>query len=199
MMAERIIIFVEGETEEVLFPKIIDVYKNSNPECKKYKCDIINIKGIGNYKNVAKRKLKNKQEDAIRNNDTIKNVICCYDNDVFEFSQNPPIDWKKVKPELETIIGEGKIKLINIKNDIEDWLLTDIDGLCKYLNTRKKPKKLTGGSGYQKINNWFKTFGKVYFKGYDSEKIIKHLNIDLICKKHSKELKPIRIALGIKD
>ena len=26
-MAERIIIFVEGETEEVLFPRIIDVYK----------------------------------------------------------------------------------------------------------------------------------------------------------------------------
>ena len=63
----------------------------------------------------------------------------------------------------------------------------------------KKPKKLTGGSGYHKINNWFKTFGKVYSKGYDSEKIVKHLNIDLISKKHSKELKPIRIALGIKD
>ena len=64
MMAERIIIFVEGETEEVLFPKIIDVYKNENPECKKYKCDIINIKGIGNYKNTAKRKLKTSKQQT---------------------------------------------------------------------------------------------------------------------------------------
>ena len=136
-MAERIIIFVEGETEEVLFPRIINYYKCLHPECKNYKCDVININGIGNYKKTALRKLKNKYDETIRNNDTIKAVICCYDNDVFEFSQNPPINWNEVKPNLENIVGGNKVKLIKIKEDIEDWLLTDIDGLCKYLRTKK--------------------------------------------------------------
>lgn len=197
-MANKIIIFVEGDTEEVLFPKIIDVYKKKRPECKSTKCDIINIKGIGNYKAKAIRQLKNKRDEASKKNDIITSVICCYDNDVFEFSINPPINWGIVKNELEKILEKPKVKLISIKEDIEDWLLADIDGLCKYLKA-KRPEKLIGKTGFIKISKWFKTHNKIYSKGYDCERIIKHLNIELITQTYDKELKPIRAALGIKD
>lgn len=80
----------------------------------------------------------------------------------------------------------------------EDWLLSDLSGLCRYLKIKDIPKKLTGKDAYMKISNLFEKKGKVYSKGYDAENIVQNINIDIILDKQKEALKPLR-DLFIKD
>ena len=196
-MANRVLLFVEGATDKVLFLKILELYKVSYPKCKKVKCVVKSLDSVTNYSSKAKRILRNEVQTLQGTRDEIKMVLCSYDTDVLEFGYNPPIDWGILKPDLENIVGENRVEQIPVEKSIEDWLLTDIDGICKYLKIKNKPRKLQGKSGFEKMKNWFKLRGKVYSKGYDSENIVKHLNIAQIEKEHNKVLKPLRVALGI--
>ena len=196
-MKTHILLYVEGDTEEVLFPAIIKYYKQTFA-CDNVEFHIENLKGVGKYSSrKAKGILLQLMQKIKKNGDTLKVVLCSYDTDVFEFNSNPPINWGKLKKEFEDITGKKNIALIPIKSSIEDWLLSDIDGLCKYLRIKKKPKRLSGNNGFDKISHWFKQHGKVYYKGYDSKVIIKHIDIAKITSMHSAELEPIRKALGI--
>lgn len=195
-MKKHILLYVEGDTEDVLFPAIIKYYRQTF-ECADVVFHIENIQGIGNYKSRAKGKLKKLSQDIKKKNEILKVVLCSYDTDVFEFASNPPINWVGLKKDFENITGKKNVTLIPIKHSIEDWLLSDIDGLCKYLRTKKKPRRLPGKNGYEKITHWFRQHNKVYYKGYDSKEIMKHIDIAKITAKYSIELTPIRKALGI--
>ena len=195
-MKTHILLYVEGDTEDVLFPAIIKYYKQTF-SCADIEVHIENLKGIGKYSGKAKGILRQLMNKIKKDGDTLKVVLCSYDTDAFEFKSNPPIDWKKLKKEFENITGKKNITLIPIKSSIEDWLLSDIDGLCKYLRIKKKPQRLSGNNGFDKISHWFKQHGKVYYKGYDSKVIINHIDIEKITTTHSAELEPIRKALGI--
>ena len=197
-MKKHVLLYVEGETEEVLFPMIIQYYRN-NFECTNVTFHIENIKGIGNYKGKAKGKLKKLYKEIQEKKEELMVVLCSYDTDVFEFKPNPPIDWKELKSEFEAITEKSNVHLMPVKYSIEDWLLADIDGLCKYLHIKKHPRNLTGANGFEKISHWFKQYHKVYSKGYDCKNIIKHIDISKITSIYHKDLKHIRMALGIKD
>lgn len=200
-MAEHVVLFVEGDTDEVVFTKIVDYYKSHYPECKPTKCIIDNLKSVNNYPKKAKNRLRNRYlPDIKKGNDNLKCVLCSYDTDIFEFSPNPSVDWPKLQKEMNQIVGsDGSIvKLLPVKSSIEDWLLVDIEGLCKYLRLTPIPKRLKGSNGFEKLQSLFKRKDKFYTKGYDSKNIVKHINIDLIIKKYVNELKPLREALGIK-
>ena len=44
-MAQRVIIFVEGDTDEVFFKELLEYYKSINP-AELVPCDICNLKGV---------------------------------------------------------------------------------------------------------------------------------------------------------
>lgn len=199
-MADRVILFVEGDTDEVVFDKIVNYYKRDYPKCKAIKCKIDNLKGVNKYPTKAKNKLLNNYLPDIRKSkDNLKCVICSYDTDIFEFSPNPSIDWPKLQNDMNQIVGDygSVVQLLPVKLSIEDWLLADIEGLCKYLRLKSIPKRIKGSNGFEKLQSLFKKKDKLYTKGYDSENIIKHINIELIIKKYVNELKPLREALGV--
>lgn len=195
-MKTHILLFIEGETEDVLFPAIIQYYRN-NYKCQDVEIHCKNLRGIGNYKGKAKGILQDTLNKVKKSGGVLKVVICSYDSDVFDYNHNPPIDWTSLKKELENITRSKNIVLMPSIHSIEDWLLSDIDGLCNYLKT-KRPRSLPGKNGHEKIKHLFKLHNKVYYKGYDSENIIARLDVAKIIKAHKEELKPICEALGIK-
>lgn len=92
-MAEHIILFVEGDTDEVLFKKIIARYKELANYESNIICHIDNLKGVSKYTSKAKGRLRNYYLKHIRKNKgSLKFVFCSYDTDVFEFQANPPIN-----------------------------------------------------------------------------------------------------------
>lgn len=67
-MAEHIILFVEGDTDEVLFKKIIARYKELANYESNIICHIDNLKGVSKYTSKAKGRLRNYYLKHIRKN-----------------------------------------------------------------------------------------------------------------------------------
>lgn len=191
------ILFVEGATDEVLFKEIIRYYKNKYKVERK--CYVKSFNGVSNYRKVAGCLNLDYLPRVKKEDYSLSYVLCSYDTDIFEFSCNPPIDWNRIKKEIKVVVGEKTIvKLIPVKSSIEDWLLSDLNGLGKFLSIKKLSKKsLRGRTGFDKIQDLFKSHGRVYFKGYESKNIVKILDIEMIVNEHDKDLKPLKEALGI--
>lgn len=94
-----IILFVEGYTEIDFYKALVADIRTLHD--KEFCCNIEykNMKGVGNYKNDALRKLgevkrKYPESDIY--------AFLCYDTDVFHLSKKPPVDMKKVRKQLIT-------------------------------------------------------------------------------------------------
>ena len=78
-MAEHIILFVEGDTDEVLFKKIIARYKELANYESNIICHIDNLKGVSKYTSKAKGRLRNYYLKHIRKNKgSLKFVFCSF-------------------------------------------------------------------------------------------------------------------------
>lgn len=190
-----VILFVEGETEKEFYDTLIHFYKGRS---KKPITDskVYNIKGIGRFESKVTSKLK---YEIIPRHPKIKlKVVCCYDSDVFDLAQKPPVNWKLVNKKVNELGVNEFVEIVAIKM-IEDWFLKDIKGLCKYLNI-PVPKKLEGKNGYEKMKRLFKKGAKpkVYQKGSNSHKFVPNLNISAIRESVKEELKMLEDALGVK-
>ncbi|EIL83121.1 hypothetical protein ABEX00_12605 [Bacillus safensis] len=185
MSKQGLLIFVEGETDFHFINKMNCYLINKNTN--KQQVDLIKIKnldGIGNYKKKASRLLRNLQKKENIN----FRVICFYDSDVFELSKKPPLDWNYVFKELNS---ENPISIdkVAVKKMIEDWLLLDKKGLCKYLKLdEKKSRNLNGKDGNEKMKSLFKKSNKIYQKGAYCERFLEDLDFNLIYKNISKEI-----------
>ncbi len=195
-MKEHVIIFVEGETEKVFYEHLIRYYKE-NSTTALLSVQVHNIKGFGNFKNKMISKLKNNIiPNLAKQQDRIKSVCCCYDTDVFDYAAIPPINWKEIKKEVQNLkIGE----FVEVKANkmLEDWFLSDIEGLCKFLKLRKIPS-LSGKDGNTKMKNLFKMDNKIYKKGTYCYKFIDNLDIPQIRNLHSTELIKLETAIAFK-
>jgi hypothetical protein len=195
-MNKGIVIFIEGDTEEEFFKKLLECIRSLCEEKRFSTSRIVirNLKGIGNYKNRVYRVFT--KEILPRNPGISFNVFLCYDTDVFEFSQKPPVNWKDVEKVLK---DNGAEKVIHIKanKSIEDWFLKDLYGLCKYL---KLPLStgLNGSNSVKKMENLFKKGNKVYIKGGKAHGFIEALDIKKIMKEICCEIKPLCKDLGVK-
>ncbi len=187
-----VIFFVEGETEKEFYEALIKFYRD-NSKGKIGECKVYNIKGISRFENKVTSKLKFEILPKHFHKRII--VICCYDSDVFDLAQKPPINWKIVKNKAKDLGAFDFIEVKAIKM-IEDWFLKDIKGLCKYLNI-ENGVKLEGKNGYEKIKTLFKKGNKIYQKGNGVHKFIQYLNIHIIRNELKKELLPIEKALGV--
>ena len=187
-----IILFVEGYTEVDFYKALIADIRTLRGE--EFCCNIEykNMKGVGNYKNDALRRL----EDVKRKYpESDVYAFLCYDTDAFLFSKKPPVDMKEVRKQL-LANGAKKVDLIGAEKSIEDWFLYDFDGVKKYLRLSERTRK-ENGTGQEVIKKLFKKANKVYVKGDKLDGFIEKLNIPLIRVQVCSNLKPLCKCLGL--
>ncbi|MFH0734904.1 MAG: hypothetical protein V1773_10790 [bacterium] len=91
---------------------------------------------------------------------------------------NRPLIGKAVEDRLYSL---NALKVYHIKAEkmIEDWLLYDIEGICTNIKI-KRPSKIKGKNGLEKIQYLFKKGNRIYQKGYNSNNLINSLDIQKI-------------------
>lgn len=195
-MKQGVVVFIEGETELELYQKLIRHLHGctTNGRFKIDTLEIRNLKGIGNYKNRARRVFL--KEICVKHPNTAFTIVLCYDTDVFEFASKPPINWSEVEKDLIQI-GAKKVVHVKAKRSIEDWLLLDTQGIVKYLKLTNAVT-ICNGNGLKTIQSLFKKAGKVYVKGSSVKGFVDALNVSIIMASVCTELKGMCRALGIK-
>lgn len=194
-MSKCLVLFVEGETEVEFYKRVVVNARNHHPKGRfdtniEYKC----IKGIGGFKNEVVRKfvkeIKPKYED-----ECVFTVALCRDTDVFEFSPKPPARWEEVE---KALIENGVAQVIHVeaRHCIEDWFLYDVDSIISFLRLKKKTK-VSGKSGYEKLQRLYKQANKVYYKGIKSNGMIEHLDMEKITDAVKNQLNPLYKILGV--
>ena len=142
----HVLIFVEGDTDEVFFKNLIDYYASvSTSPLLPY--DVCNLKGVTRYSSKLLAKLRNEYLPTARTNGyVIKTVCCSYDTDVFEVKQPQIVKWDAIGKSVKRMGIEEFIR-IGVKSSIEDWILDDLSGICFYLHLKRAPAALKGING----------------------------------------------------
>ncbi len=194
-MNKCLVLFVEGETEMEFYKHIVANARKLHPQGMfdtriEYRC----IKGIGGFKNDVIRKFVKDIKPKYQS-DCVFTVVLCRDTDVFEFSPKPPVRWKEVETAL---LENGAAKVIHVeaRHCIEDWFLYDADNIISFLRLNKKTK-VSGKSGYEKLQCLYKQANKVYYKGIKSNGMIERLDIEKIADAAKDQLYPLYQALGV--
>lgn len=193
----HVVIFVEGETDEVFFNRLLSYY-NKTSITPLFSYEIQNLRGVSRY---ASSKFVGKLEAEIipkchRKGMKVYGVCCSYDTDVFDTDESPIINWQRLKKSILRL-GVEEFCRIEVEYAIEDWLLDDIEGLCRYLKMKNGPKSMKGVTGYAKILNLFKQSGKVYVKGISVESFIDLLDIRKIRNKRKSALSELERILNV--
>lgn len=187
---------MEGETDEVFFKALIDYYKtvSTTELCP---CRIYNLRGVTRYSSKLLAKLKNEfLPDAKEKDYKIQTVCCSYDTDVFEERNPLLVDWNALKKAVKRMGIEEFIQL-GIKSSIEDWLLCDQEGICRFLRLKDIPKSLKGKNGNEKMNNLYARAKKVYQKGCQTKDLVAALDMRIIRDKNKDVLTPLENALNV--
>lgn len=122
---------------------------------------------------------------------TLWKVFLCYDTDAYKYEISPyhEGDWKALRDKI------GNVKEIidfAAAADIEDVLLIDFEGVCRYIGTEKVDYSiLSGRKGSAKMKKLFRTYGKAYHKGERAEELIKSLDLQKIIDSNILPLKRI--------
>lgn len=192
----QVVLFVEGETDEVFFKALIDYYKTvSTTELHPWR--ICNLRGVTRYSSKLLAKLRNEfLPDAKNKAYKIQTVCCSYDTDVFEVRNPLMVDWNALKKAVKRL-GVDELIQLGIKSSIEDWLLCDQEGICRFLKLKDFPKSLNGNSGNEKLNDLFGRAKKVYQKGYQTKGLVAALNMGVIRNKNMNVLEPLEKALNV--
>ncbi len=100
------------------------------------------MKGVSRY---ASSKLVGKLDSEIilkskRKGMKVYGVCCSYDTDVFEEDESLIIDWKELRKSIMRL-GIEEFCTVEVKSAIEDWLLDDLEGLCKFLKQKEVPNE----------------------------------------------------------
>lgn len=108
------------------------------------------------------------------------NVYLCYDTDgseqdISKFFQD---DWKLLRDDLKKAKAREIVDLA-AQADIEDIMLVDLLGVCKFLNTTP-PAKLTGRKGKAKMKALYRSCGRTYHEGERSADMVEKLDFEKI-------------------
>ena len=194
--SKQIIIFVEGDTDEVFFKALLYYYKSSS-QAPLTPCEVINLKGVTRYTSKLLAKLRNEiLPEAKRKNTCIQTICCTYDTDVFEVRNPLIVNWDSIRSKIRRMGVESFIK-IGVSSSIEDWILDDVDGICSYLKLKQIPKSLKGTNGNAKLCDLYSKARRIYSKGYSAREMISSLNFSLIRDKRQPSLQELEKALGI--
>ena len=195
-MNKCVALFVEGETEVEFYKKVVEIARGASPEKRFDTCiELKNVKGVGNFKKDVLRQFK-KGIQPNYSDDCEFTIVLCSDTDVFEFAQNPPVDWNELSKDLRDA-GACPIIHIEARHSIEDWFLYDSEGIINFLHLPKRTKVPSDGNGYYKLRKIYSMANNMYFKGMKSNGMIGKLNIAKILSNVKKEIKPLFDALGV--
>ena len=196
MNPSHVLIFVEGDTDEVFFNALIDYYTSASSG-KLLPYDVCNLKGVTRYSSKLLAKLKNEYlPTALNDGYKIKTVCCSYDTDVFEVKQPQIVKWNDICKSVKRL-GIDDFICIGVKSSIEDWILDDLQGICSFLRLKQVPSSLKGMNGYQRMLDLYKRARRTYKKGYETNELIKALDMSAIRNKRKDVLAPLEEALGI--
>lgn len=205
LVINYIVIFVEGDAEELIFDKLIKYYQNTKTiKCLKIKID--NTQGFpsenkmsGNlWKIIQNEKAKNKGKNIVVD---FKALFCEYDTDVFEKQTQKVPNWNIIEKNLKNVYNIKKFCHVKAKTSIEDWMLDDVSGLLNALGLPENTN-ITGVDGQEKIKNIFKKRNIYYSrkKGFDKIKpYIEKLDIEKIRNARATELKELEKVLEINN
>lgn len=108
------------------------------------------------------------------------NVYLCYDTDShdYDISKFYRDDWKLLREELKKSKAK-KIVDLAARADIEDVMLIDLLGICRYLGIAP-PEKLAGRKGKAKMKALYRSCGKTYHEGEKSADMVEKINYEKI-------------------
>ena len=196
MNPSHVVIFVEGDTDEVFFKALIDYYASVSSN-KLLPYDVCNLKGVTRYSSKLLAKLKNEYLPTAKSGSyKIKTVCCSYDTDVFEVKQPQIVKWDAIGKSVKRM-GIDEFIRIGVKSSIEDWILEDVHGVCNFLRLKQVPSSLKGMNGYQKLLDLYNRARKTYKKGYETKELINALDMSAIRNKRIDVLAPLEEALGV--
>ena len=196
MNPSHVLIFVEGETDEVFFKALIDYYASVSRK-KLLPYEVCNLKGVTRYSSKLLAKLKNEYLPTAKlGSYKIKTVCCSYDTDVFEVKQPQIVKWDDIGKSVKRM-GIDEFIRVGVKSSIEDWILNDIHGICNFLRLKQVPSSLKGINGYQKLLDLYNKARKTYKKGYETKELINALDMSAIRNKRQDVLAPLEEALGV--
>ena len=192
----HVLIFVEGDTDELFFKALIDYYASVSSN-KLLPYDVCNLKGVTRYSSKLLAKLKNEYlPSAKAGGYKIKTVCCSYDTDVFEVKQPQIVKWDAIGKSVKRM-GIDEFIRVGVKSSIEDWILDDMHGICNFLRLKQVPSSLKGINGYQKLLDLYNKARKTYKKGYETKELINALDMSAIRYKRQNVLAPLEEALGV--
>ena len=196
MNPSHVLIFVEGDTDEVFFKALIDYYASVSSN-KLLPYDVCNLKGVTRYSSKLLAKLKNEYLPTAKTGSyKIKTVCCSYDTDVFEVKQPQIVKWDAIGKSVKRM-GIDEFIRVGVKSFIEDWILDDMHGICNFLRLKQVPSSLKGINGYQKLLDLYNKARKTYKKGYETKELINALDMSAIRNKRQDVLAPLEEALGV--
>ena len=192
----QIVIFVEGDTDEVLFKTLIEHYRAiSKTELRP--CKICNLKGGTRYSSKLVAKLQNEYlPEARKKGYQIQTICCSYDTDVFEVRNPLIVNWDTLRKTVKRM-GIQEFLQLGIRSSIEDWLLCDMQGICSYLGLTTIPKSLKGNDGNAKLNDLYSKARRIYQKGYQVKELVASLDMSVIRKKNANALTDLEKALNV--
>lgn len=196
MNPSHVLIFVEGDTDEVFFKALINYYISVSSN-KLLPYEVCNLKGVTRYSSKLLAKLKNEYLPTAKlGSYKIKTVCCSYDTDVFEVKQPQIVKWDDIGKSVKRM-GIDEFIRVGVKSSIEDWILNDIHGICNFLRLKQVPSSLKGINGYQKLLDLYNKARKTYKKGYETKELINALDMSAIRNKRQDVLAPLEEALGV--
>ena len=196
MNPSHVLIFVEGDTDEVFFKALIDYYASVSSN-KLLPYEVCNLKGVTRYSSKLLAKLKNEYLPTAKlGSYKIKTVCCSYDTDVFEVKQPQIVKWDDIGKSVKRM-GIDEFIRVGVKSSIEDWILNDIHGICNFLRLKQVPSSLKGINGYQKLLDLYNKARKTYKKGYETKELINALDMSAIRNKRQDVLAPLEEGLGV--
>ena len=196
MNPSHVLIFVEGDTDEVFFKALIDYYASVSSN-KLLPYEVCNLKGVTRYSSKLLAKLKNEYLPTAKlGSYKIKTVCCSYDTDVFEVKQPQIVKWDDIDKSVKRM-GIDEFIRVGVKSSIEDWILNDIHGICNFLRLKQVPSSSKGINGYQKLLDLYNKARKTYKKGYETKELINALDMSAIRNKRQDVLAPLEEALGV--
>ncbi|MBQ7571400.1 MAG: hypothetical protein IJT19_04085 [Bacteroidaceae bacterium] len=192
----HVVIFVEGDTDEVLFKALIEHYRTIS-RAPIRPCRICNLKGVTRYSSKLVAKLQNEYlPEARKKGYQIQTVCCSYDTDVFEVRNPLIVNWDALRKTVKRM-GIDEFVQLGIRSSIEDWLLCDMEGICHYLGLSTIPKSIKGSNGNAKLNDLYGKARRIYQKGYQVKELVASLDMSLIRKKNVDALAELEKGLNV--
>lgn len=192
LQTKVIVLFVEGDTEIEFYKALISHLRDKNEAPFTCYFEYKNMRGVGNYKNDALRRLNDVKRKYPNGNIY---AFLCHDTDVFDLSKKPPVNMNEIKKQLLEN-GASKVEFITAKKTIEDWFLLDYAGVIKYLRLSAKAPRDTG-SGQAVLQKLFKKANRIYVKGGKAEGFIDHLDMEKIKHQICPSLKTLCKCMGL--